>query len=152
MKPVTRNSAPPGCATEAYNVFQSSTKIHLEQVLGHLISRWWLLSARLHYTIELNVRMITTAMSMHNYCIDMQDFTIHDFVSAQEEDEELALLRSLTSWGGRVHSRSSDSNSVYDVIILDVVGQGLCPLYWEIDFSAYHRVNERSPHQKMLGY
>ena len=53
---------------DAYNVFQSSLRIHVEQAFGFLVSKWRILR-ELEYSLEVFIEIIMVTMMLHNYCI-----------------------------------------------------------------------------------
>ena len=53
---------------DAYNFFQSSLRIHVEQAFGFLVSKWRILR-ELEYSLEVCIEIIMVTMMLHNYCI-----------------------------------------------------------------------------------
>ena len=97
LTPVSACAAKLNTAANAYNYFQSSLHVHIEQSFGLLIARWRLLGTDLRYNMDLNARLIIVSMCLHNYCIDTAEKAIHDFITAEEEEEVIALLRYWTN-------------------------------------------------------
>eukprot|EP00171_Calliarthron_tuberculosum_P003357 IDg3357t1 len=68
LVPVSAIRAPPGSAADAYNFFQSSLRIHVDQAFGQLLTRWRLLGSRLSFSLRSTVHIIECTMALHNFC------------------------------------------------------------------------------------
>jgi DDE superfamily endonuclease len=55
---------------DAYNYFQSSHRIHVEQAFGRLVRRWGVLWSPLRFDFPRIGIIVGVAMRLQNYCID----------------------------------------------------------------------------------
>ena len=69
LTPISPRLAGPNSPEDAYNFFQSSLRMHVEQAFGQLMARWRLLGMSLKYSIHLNGAIFQAAMALHNFCI-----------------------------------------------------------------------------------
>jgi DDE superfamily endonuclease len=54
----------------AYNVYQSSHRMHVEQTFGRLVRRWGILWIPLRFNLPIIGVIIGLAMRLQNYCIN----------------------------------------------------------------------------------
>ena len=81
----------------------------------------------LSFTMDLKVRLIMTVMSLHNYCVDSADDLVHTFITSEEEEEVMALVKYWTTHTSqRMHGEVCDTESLRAKIISDIEEQGLC--------------------------
>lgn len=68
ITPFSRSTA--GRYQDSFNFFQSSHRIHVEQAFGFLKKRWGILWRPLGFEMRTNVKIVPTAMLLHNFCVN----------------------------------------------------------------------------------
>lgn len=129
LTPVPSRLAPPGSPSDAYNFFQSSLRMHVEQAFGQLLTRWRLLGSRLRFNLQLNVNIILAAMALHNFCADVRDIDLYCFTSPEER---LAATELTSAWmsdhsqgNQQGRRRDMEHSSLREAIVADIAAQGL---------------------------
>ena len=63
---------------DAFEFYQSSHKMHIEQAFGMVMARWIVLWRPVQFTLARNTRTIYLAMCLRNYCIDLTEEFAYD--------------------------------------------------------------------------
>ena len=69
---------------EAFNFFQSSHRIHVEQAFGVIIRRWEMLEVGLNFNLKNTTPIIKTIFLLHNFCCEESEFTARKPASLAE--------------------------------------------------------------------
>jgi hypothetical protein len=59
-----------GIARDAFNYYQSSSRVHAEQAFGILVARFGILWRPLRFKLARAPRILAACMRIHNHCID----------------------------------------------------------------------------------
>ena len=127
--PISPRSAQTDSPEVAYNFFQLSLLMHVEQAFGQLMARWRLLGASLKYSIHFDGAIIQAAMALKNFCIKEQDANIDVAIDTADKNEEESLIdywlanNSNLNGGGRC--RDLENSSTRDRVVEDIIEQGL---------------------------
>ena len=54
---------------DAYNFFQSSLRMQVEQAFGYLVNKWRILR-QMDFSLEVSIEIIIVTMKLHNFCIN----------------------------------------------------------------------------------
>eukprot|EP00171_Calliarthron_tuberculosum_P012339 IDg12339t1 len=125
LVPVPAMRAPRGSVADAYNFFQCPLRIHVEKAFGQLLTRWRLLGSHPSFSLRSTVRIIETAMALHNFCKDVNDVHLRDDATAAE----LAEVHHLVNvWMAQMHHetqrgrrRDLEQSLVRDAVIADIL-------------------------------
>lgn len=58
-----------GTSRDAFNFYQSSSRVHVEQAFGMLVARFGILWCPLKFDLRREPLIISTCVRLHNYCI-----------------------------------------------------------------------------------
>ena len=67
---ISSSRAPLGSPEDAFNVYSSSLRTHIEHAFGVLVARWGISWHPLRFSLRTNVRIVEAAIKLHNFCID----------------------------------------------------------------------------------
>lgn len=87
LLPIASVHAPEGSPEDAYNYFESSARMHVEQACGQLLIRWRVLGSWLRSSLRATIKLIEAAMSLRNFCINANYIELGQFVPATEQKE-----------------------------------------------------------------
>jgi len=93
--PISQRGA--GTHGDAFNFYQSSHRMHIEQAFAIMMARWEILWRPLRFSLSQNIRVSKLAMCLHNFCIDSSDTLFHDLMSEDDFTEIKEYTASLTS-------------------------------------------------------
>jgi len=104
ITPLPVSESTPGSHGDAFNFYQSSHRMHIEQAFGILMARWGILWRPLRFSLSQNIRVFKLAMCLHNFCIECADSSSSDLMSADDFHEIEEYTASLTAIGGSAGS------------------------------------------------
>lgn len=93
-----------GIYADSFNFYHSSHRIHVEQAFGVLVQRWGILWKPLQYHINESLTIVSSAMRLHNFCVE------HDGrleVEQQIVDKEMSTEAYRTWWKSATSLRTA---------------------------------------------
>lgn len=131
ITPVQGSDAAPGSAADAFNYYQSSHRMHIEQAFGYMIARWGILKRPLRFALAENVRIVQLSMVLNNFCIDNADESPEYLLSENEYSELLQYSNGLlqSEQNSRAHNglpgrRNGRMQSDMRTTLLKIVEEG----------------------------
>ena len=129
LTPISPRLAQTDSLEDAYNFFQSSLRMHVEQALAQSMSHRRLLGMSLKHSIHFNGAIVQAAMALHNFRIKQQDANIDVAIDTADKNEVESLIHywlannSNPYGGGR--RRDLENSSTRDRVVRDIREQGL---------------------------
>jgi len=102
ITPIPKRRAPVGSREDAFNFYQSSLRMHIEQAFGVLVARWGILWTPLKYDLHRSTRVVEVALKLHNFCIEEQEEFI---TTCMDGDERRQNVGTFAGWMARATAR-----------------------------------------------
>jgi len=107
ITPIPRRRAPLGSREDAFNYYQSSLLMHVQQVFGVLVARWGVMWTPLKFDFHRAIRVVYVALNLHNHCIDEKEPYI---TASMTEAEQRANVESFAGWMAKASSRVGNNS------------------------------------------